>query len=264
MNILSAILLGIVEGVTEFLPVSSTGHLIIVRKILGENTYGSLSFDAILQLATTLALVIYFRKDLLNIALSVYKAIFKKQIDENFRLSIFIIVGTLPVLFFGFIFEDKLDILRSSQIVALFLIIGSILMYFAEKYNQRQNNLTSGLGYKKSFLIGLFQSLALFPGMSRSGSTISGGLFSGLSREVSVRFSFLLSVPILFATGLKKLLELNSIPNKSELLTASFFAFIFAILSIHFLLKFLKNHRMYPFVVYRVILALVILGLYFV
>lgn len=258
MSILEAILLGITQGVTEFLPISSTGHLILVRSLFSESAYGTLSFDAILQLSTTFAVLIYFRKDLLDILFSIYKFFIKREVDENFKLSIFIFIGTIPAIFFGILLEEKMNtVFRDVKYVSLFLILGGALMYFAERYHKNILNFQK-LNFRNSLKIGLFQSLALLPGFSRSGSTISGGLFSSLGRVEAVRFSFLLSVPILLGTGIKKLTEIGSISNKPELLVSSLFAFIFGILSIHFLLKFLKSQKLYVFIIYRIILSFVI------
>jgi undecaprenyl-diphosphatase len=170
---------------------------------------------------------------------------------------------------------------RKTHVVAITLILGAVLFYFAERVSQRgifgepserldtplsvegYSVSSSDVSLKKGFIVGLFQCLALVPGMSRSGSTISGGLFAGLTRETAARFSFLLSIPIIFGSGLKKLLDLYQADLlsqvESSLLLASLFAFVSGLLAIHFLIKFLKNHSLNYFGIYRVILAIVIL-----
>lgn len=258
MTILEAILLGIIQGITEFLPVSSTGHLILIRKLFGQNSYGTLSFDAILQLSTTFAVIFYFRKDLLNICKSILKSVKTKMVDENINLLLTIVIATIPAVVIGLFLEKKMDTtFRDPVFVSIFLIVGSFVMLAAERFHQKiklfdKNNKT------KSLFIGIFQSLALLPGFSRSGATISGGFFSKLSREEAVRFSFLISIPILIGTGFKKLFEIDTVSNKPELLISSIFAFIFGLLSIHFLLKFLKSKKLYIFIVYRILLAFII------
>lgn len=280
MDFIQSAVLGLVQGLTEFIPVSSTGHLILAREIMGLDLAGSLSFDAILQLATGLAVLVYFGKDIWQIIKT-----------WNYKLMVTLVVATIPAIVLGLLLQDYMDtVFRGTGIVAVTLVLGAVLFYLAEKYNlsRHQNDtlpLTNGretfgmsserlglplsgedfpkVSLKKGFLVGLFQCLALIPGMSRSGSTISGGLFAGLSREAAVRFSFLLSLPIIFGSGLKKVWDLSqtgALSNiESSLIIASIFAFISGLLAIHFLLKFLKNHSLNYFGVYRIILAIIIL-----
>lgn len=252
MNFLSAVFLGIIQGLTEFIPVSSTGHLILFRELMNMEVTGTLAFDAVLQLATALAVLIYFWRDLWNI--------FK---NRDFKLIFILIIGTIPAMFLGLFLEDLMDTkLRSTFVVAISLISGSVLFYLVEKFYKQKLE----LNYKSALIIGLFQCFALVPGFSRSGATISGGLFMGLKREVAIRFSFLLSLPIILGSGLKKILDLSQINEGltlidvgSPLLIASIFAFISGLLAINFLLKFLKNHSLNYFGIYRLILAFIIL-----
>jgi undecaprenyl-diphosphatase len=257
----NSIILGIIQGVTEFLPISSSGHLVLFRDILGFKTGYDLSFDAVLQLATGLALVVYFWKDIWSLITSFFKMILNKPTEIKERTLIFaIILGTIPALIGGLLLEKQMDtIFRNLHLVAYILIAGSIVMYLAEKFSKQNSNLSAGRG----FIIGLFQILALLPGFSRSGATISGGLFMGLSREQAARFSFLLSIPIIVGSGLLKLFELV---HKHELgglglplLVGSLLAFLTGLLVVHFLLKYLKNHKLDVFVFYRVLLAVLIL-----
>lgn len=250
---IQAIILGAVQGITEFLPISSSGHLIIIREMLGLQTLGSLSFDAVLQLATTLAVIIYFWKDLV--------ALVRVRDAKNKIMIWALVLGTIPAVFFGLIFEKGIDsVFRNAHIVAWALIAGSVLFFFAEKYAATRQKLPEELSLKRGFWVGCFQVLALIPGMSRSGSTISGGLFMGMKREEVVRFSFLLSVPILLGTGLKKLLDLGSAGSiDASLIVGSLVAFVVGFASIHFLIKYLRKHTLNVFIVYRVVLALVVL-----
>jgi undecaprenyl-diphosphatase len=258
-EIVYSIILGLVQGITEFLPISSTGHLIIFRDILNLNVEYGLAFDAVLQLATAIAVIVYFRKDLLNILL-------RKNKEGEDKIEIkYLIIASIPAIIFGFLFQDLMEsIFRSTTVVALTLILGAIIMLVAEKFIK-----TGDLNIKNSFAIGLFQSLALIPGMSRSGMTISGGYFMGIKKDLAIKFSFLLSIPIIAGSGLYKLLEIIGdtelfVSIWQQLLVGSISAFIFGILSIDFLIKFLKNHTFKGFVIYRIILALALLSFVFV
>lgn len=268
MTFFESAILGLVQGLTEFIPVSSTGHLILAREILGLPITGTISFDAILQLATALAVIGYFWKDILGLIIALFNLIFRKPVDQKYvRLILPLIVGTIPAIIFGLLLEQYMDtFFRGTHVVAYALIAGAILFFFAEKF-AKKNSLVpvsnNNLGIKEGLYIGLFQCLALVPGFSRSGSTISGGLFMGLNREDAARFSFLLSIPIILGSGLKKLFDVYQAPDftsfESSLFIACFFAFVSGILAIHFLIKFLKNHSLNYFGVYRIILALVII-----
>jgi undecaprenyl-diphosphatase len=265
MNHLVAIILGFVQGITEFIPISSSGHLIIAREILGIQESDSLSFDAILQLATALSLLFYFRKDIWSVAKNAINFISGKTVEAKDKTLLLAIgFGTIPVVIFGLLFESMMEtVFRNVELVALTLILGSFLFWFADKYYEKYSTKTRELTYGKGILIGLFQCLALIPGMSRSGSTISGGLLLGLNKDDAVRFSFLLSFPILFGAGLKKLFEdrgdLLVGDFGGSLLLGSLTAFITGLFAILFLIKYLKNHNFTVFIWYRVGLALLIL-----
>lgn len=248
MSFFEAIILGLVQGLTEFVPVSSSGHLILVRDFFNFSSANGLAFDAVLQLATVLAVVVYFLRDIPTILK-----------DRKFLLVL--VLGTIPAIIFGFLLESKMEtVFRSSQLVALMLIVGAGIMYFADRVSRLGLN---SINPKNGFLIGLFQSLALIPGISRSGATISGGLFVGLTRETAARFSFLLSVPIIGGSGLKKLLELSGSGVLMEfglpLLLGSIVAFISGLWAVSFLIRYLKTHSLKPFIWYRIILASLIL-----
>ncbi len=263
MSALAAIILGFVEGATEFIPVSSTGHLIIVREILGQNNLGGLSFDAVLQLATTLALVLYFWRDIWKLIKTFFGWISGKNIEHKEKtLLISIIIGTVPAVIAGLLLEKKMDtIFRNVHLVAWSLLAGSILFWLAQKVSRENRILTLGRG----ILIGFFQCLALVPGVSRSGATISGGLISGLSRDEAVRFSFLLSIPVLFGSGLKKLFEIRGDLSSGlglPLFLGSVVAFLVGLLSIQFLIKYLKNHNLNLFIYYRIVLFIAIFLLF--
>lgn len=267
MGYIDAIILGAVQGLTEFLPVSSSGHLLIARKIFDLPLQGSLSFDAILQCATVLAVLLYFAKDLWSILLSALRYVAGKTISETEKVYIWAIaLGTIPAIIFGLLLESTMDsVFRNIHLVALALLAGSALMWYAQEKSQVDSRQSTGdagsLTVKRGIIVGFFQSLALVPGISRSGATISGGLLAGLSREEATRFSFLLSVPILVGSGLKKLLEVDftaSGGGLGSLFASSVVSFIVGLLAIHYFIKYLKTHNLSVFIWYRVLLALVI------
>lgn len=261
MTHLVAIVLGFIEGATEFIPVSSSGHLVIARQILGENNAGGLAFDAVLQLATTLALVIYFWKDIWRLVFSALDLMRRRPIEDKDRTLLYsIVIGTIPAILFGLLLENYMDtVFRNVNLVALTLVLGSVLFWLAQKFGRQNKILTFGRGV----IVGFFQCLALVPGVSRSGATISGGLLTGLTQEEAVRFSFLLSVPILLGSGLKKLFEVRqeifTSAFGSSLLIGSAVAFVVGLLSINFLIKYLRGHNLNLFIWYRIALAVIIL-----
>ena len=261
MDIFSALILGIIQGLTEFLPVSSSGHLILAREILGLQTENGLAVDAVLQLATILAVGIYFYKDLIKLAKAAIFFILRKPIAKDLKtLLIAIIFGTIPALIAGLLLEKTMEtVFRSALLVALTLILGGVLFWLAEKLAKQNKPLSINNG----FLIGLFQTLALVPGVSRSGSTISGGLILGLTREQPARLSFLLSFPIILGSGLKKLVDLRNEQSADiinfPLLLSFITAFAVGLICIYFLLRYLKNHTLNIFIIYRLALAAIVL-----
>ncbi len=261
MNIFDSIILGIIQGLTEFLPISSSGHLIIARDLFGWQGSSDLSFDAILQLATGLALVVYFRKDIFRLIKTFFAMISKKPVEQKDKITIWaIIIGTIPAIVFGLFLQKYMETtFRSAILVAFVLIIGSAVMYLAEKFSNqnKQLSLWKGIG------IGFFQCLALVPGFSRSGATISGGLIFGLDRENATRFSFLLSIPIILGSGLKKLFDISQSGMFStdwiNIISGSITAFLIGLFAIGFLIRFLKKYSLKIFIWYRIILAIVVL-----
>lgn len=262
MGIIEGVILGAVQGVTEFLPISSSGHLILAREVLGLGSQYGLSFDAVLQLATSLAVLLYFKHDFLRLFKSALGFVLGKQVGRVDRILLMaLIFGTIPAVVLGLLLEGYMETtFRSAELVGFTLLLGALIFYIAEKIAKQTESVTP----KKGFIIGLFQSLALIPGMSRSGMTISGGLFLGLKREEAARFGFMLAFPIIFGSGAKKLIELGVNGGLSDigvaLLSGAFIAFFVGIVAIHYLLKYLKNHTLNIFIIYRVVLALIIFG----
>ena len=263
-SIIDSIVLGIIQGITEFLPISSSGHLIIARDILGISQEGGLAFDAVLQLATACAVLIYFRKDIFDLIKNIFTGF--KDSSKN-RLTLYLIIGTLPALILGLFLSELMDtVFRSTSIVSGTLILGSLIMWFAD-YSFQKRNKKEHLTLFSSFIIGIFQSFALLPGMSRSGMTISGGYFLGLTKEEAVRFSFLLSIPIITGSGLLQLIHIIENPLLVSggfvvLISGFVSAFIFGWIAIDFLLKYLKTNTFKVFVVYRTLLAILLFSFF--
>lgn len=265
MTIFEAVVLGIIQGITEFLPVSSSGHLVLAREVFGFSDVGGLGVDAVLQLASGLAVLIYFRKDLFTMATSVCSAFSKKCSPftiEGGVLGSAIAFATIPVVLAGIYVEPLMEeAFRSVGVVAGALAAGSILMVWAERSWKKR--ITKDLGFtpltvSRGFFIGLFQVLALIPGFSRSGATISGGLLFGLSREQAGRYSFLLAIPLICGAGLKKLID-GGVVVTGPLIIGTIVSFIVSMWAIAFLLNFIRRNSLLPFVGYRIGLAIVLL-----
>lgn len=263
----NAIILGFVQGATEFLPVSSTGHLILMREALHATSKYALAYDAVLQLATGLAIVIYFLPDIWRLFQVFLRMLGRMPVPAKERTLIFaILLGTIPAVFFGLLLESRMEtVLRSPVLVAFVLVAGAGLFAYAE-YASAFHTTSRELTLKKGIIIGFFQSLALIPGMSRSGSTIAGGLILGLTRYEAARFSFLLAIPIVLGSGLKKLLELmktQSLESLTPVWIGAAVAFFVGLGAIHFMLLFVRNNTLWPFIWYRIALAALVITLTF-
>jgi len=261
MELFSSIWLGLIQGLTEFLPVSSSGHLVLLHAIFGPGQ-NDLAFDAVLQLATVLAVIIYFRQDILDMVNAVLRKLSRLPVNQKeITLAYALLIGTIPAIFVGLLLESYMEtIFRNPLLVAVILVAGSILFILAEwqyKMRDRDDKIT----LRKGLLIGFFQCLALIPGMSRSGASIAGGMLLGLSRSEAARFSFLLAIPVILGSGLKKLLELmvagQNVPWL-ELILAATIAFLAGLFAIHFMLSFVRRHTLWPFIWYRLVLATVV------
>ena len=267
MSTLEAIVLGIVQGLTEFLPISSTGHLRIVPAFLGWEDPGA-AFTAVTQLGTMLAVLLYFREDLLRIARAWLGSLNdrEKRRELDARIGWYIVLGTIPIGIFGVLFKDQIETsARDLYVIGVTLIVLGLVLAAAERVGTRERQIEE-LRTKDGFWIGLAQAAALIPGVSRSGATITAGLFLGLDRAAAARFSFLLSVPAVVLAGL---FELSSIIEGEEgqhvgagaLVIATVLAFVAGYASIAFLLRFLANHSTMVFVAYRIGLGVLVLSL---
>jgi undecaprenyl-diphosphatase len=267
VSLLEAIVLGITQGLTEFLPISSTAHLRIVPAFAGWEDPGA-AFTAVTQLGTMTAVLLYFRADLGRIGRAWLRSLrdpaARRELDA--RLGWYIVLGTIPIGIFGLAFKDQIETgARDLYLIGIALIVLGLVLLVAERVARHDRPLEE-ITTRDGIAIGLAQALALVPGVSRSGATLTAGLFMGLDRTSAARFSFLLSVPAVVLSGL---LEFASILNGSEgqhtglgaLAVATFLAFVVGYASIAFLLRFLANHSTIVFVVYRVALGTLVLVL---
>lgn len=260
MNIFEAIIYGIVQGLTEFIPVSSSGHLVLAHSWLGGDD--SLLFDVALHAGTLLALLIYFNKDILVLT----KAFFVQS--SQTKLARLLGLATIPAVISGVLLESYAEsIFRSPKLVATNLIVVALIMLAVERYYEKQKTHTKieSISTKQAVVAGLAQALAIVPGVSRSGSTITAGMMAGLDRVAAARFSFLLGVPIIFGALLKTLLSDNGLTEFSSqtglFVVGIVTSFVFGLLAIKFLLGFLSNHGLAFFAYYRITLGIFVLAL---
>lgn len=272
MNIIEAIILGIIQGLTEFLPISSTGHLTLFGKFMDvvslEHPERWTSFIAVIQLGTLIAVFVYFWNDIWDITTSFFKENlierkgYKKQ-SLSSKMGWMIIVGTIPVVIIGLGFKDFIEgaFTKNLIVIASSLIGLAIILFIAEKVGKFKKGIED-ITMKDSIIIGLWQCMALIPGSSRSGTTITGGLFQGLKRETAARFSFLLSIPAVMGSGLLKFydsLEYIDFSGSINLIAATAAAAISGYIAIEFLLRFLRKNSTMLFIIYRIALGVIIL-----
>jgi undecaprenyl-diphosphatase len=261
MDLLQVIVLGIVQGLTEFLPISSSAHLILASDITGWADQG-LVFDIAVHLGTLLAVVVYFNKTLKNMIYEWLTKGFTSNQSNDSRLAWYVILGTIPVGLFGLIFKDSIEMyLRSALVIAISTIIFGLLLGYASRRGNGQKTEVD-LTWLAAIIIGIAQAIALIPGTSRSGITITMALLLGFSATASARFSFLLSIPVIVLAVLLQavdIVQLHSVIHIGSLLIGIAVSFISAILCIHYFLKLLDKIGMMPFVIYRLILGVFLL-----
>jgi undecaprenyl-diphosphatase len=263
MDAFQAIVLGIVQGLTEFLPISSSGHLRIVPAFFGWDDPGA-AFTAVVQIGTMAAVLLYFRRDLWRIAFawvrSLRDPVARRTLDA--RLGWYIILGTIPISVLGLAFKDPIETeFRSLTLIGTTLIAFGLVMLLAEKVSRREREIDS-LTVRDGLLIGCAQALALVPGVSRSGATISAGLFLNFDRTAAARYSFLLSVPAVVLSGMFELRHAGEggLPVGATVV-ATLLAFVTGYASIAFLLRYLVRHSIGVFVAYRVVLGALVIAL---
>ena len=275
MDPLQAAILGLIQGLTEFLPVSSSAHLVIVPWLFGWPDPG-IAFDVALHMGTVIAVLAYFWRDWLNIVQGLLRVVSTRRIDDpQGRLGVYILLGTIPGVIAGLLLETRIDESFHSAdparqangilIIAVLMILLAVALFLAERLARHRLDIAQ-LTLGAALGVGLAQALAVLPGVSRSGSTITAGLFAGLKREAAARFSFLLGTPIIVGSGIKKgydVLQAGGIPAAQQAGFAIGFlvAVISGYLAIWFLLRFLQRNSTLPFIVYRVVVGVLLIAL---
>jgi undecaprenyl-diphosphatase len=272
LNLIEAIALGLIQGITEFLPISSTGHLTLAGKLLHlvdpANPEHWTAFIAVIQLGTLMAVFLYFLKDIINIIKSFLAENLSKrkkfsEQSQDSRMGWLIIIGTIPVVIIGLGFKKIIEgnLTKDLWVISISLIVLAIILAIAEKTAKFKKEIKD-ITIKDALIIGVAQCFALIPGSSRSGTTITGGLFMGLTRESAARFSFLLSMPAVFASGLlelKESIKFVHVDMAINMAVATVVAAISGYLAIDLLLKYLKKNSTFVFIYYRIALGIIIL-----
>lgn len=267
MDYIAAIILGVIQGLTEFLPISSTAHLILTQKLLqvSPEKFG-LTFDVALHIGTTVAVVFYFWQTWITLFIKSFKPGEANTQNVDRRLLIAILVGSIPAGLFGLLFADIIEQqFRSPLVIVVGLLFGSAIFYVAEKLDRQRRDMTN-VSIPDGFLVGCAQAVALIPGISRSGITISAGLLRGFDRETAARFAFLLSTPVIVGAAVKKFTDVflseNTSPDWALFVIGTFTALVTGYVTIVYFLRFLKTKTLVSFIWYRVILAIIVFVLY--
>lgn len=268
MGFFDAIILGLVQGLTEFLPISSSAHLRIVGLLLGTGEDPGAAFTAIIQLGTETAVIVYFAADIWRIISRWFLSLFKRvpRNDPDARLGWYIILGSIPIVVLGLLFQKTIETtFRSLWIIAITLIVFGIILGIADYVGAKKRRIRD-LTVPHATIFGLAQSLALVPGVSRSGGTITAGLFLGYERAAAARYSFLLAIPAVFGSGLFELYKVVKSPGTEvfgplETAAATIVAFVVGLGVIVFFMNYISKHSFLPFVIYRILLGLLLIVL---
>ncbi len=265
--VLQALVMGIVQGLTEFLPISSSGHLLLVPYLFkwDDPFIDSLAFSVMLHMGTLVALLIYFRRDWIALVPAFFAAVRDRSFreDGDRKLAVLIAITTIPAIIFGVLLNDFLEKeIRAAGIVAVTLVIGAAIMWLADRTGAKDQGM-DGLSPTRALILGVAQSLALIPGISRSGISISTGLFLGLTRESAARFSFLMATPVTAAAGAYETVKLikgdaGATVDLLPLIVGMVAALIAGLAAIHFLLRYLRTRSLLIFVIYRLVLAAIV------
>ncbi|GIM85742.1 undecaprenyl-diphosphate phosphatase [Salinispora arenicola] len=269
MTWVEAIVLGVVQGLTEFLPISSSGHLRITSAIFFEQDAGA-SFTAVTQLGTEAAVLLYFAKDIWRITRTWVIGIWDRSVRSSldYRMGWYVIVGSIPIGVFGLLFKDQIrETARNLWLVASTLILFAFVLAFAE-YWGRQTRTLENFRMRDGVVMGFAQAMALIPGVSRSGGTLTAGLLLNLTRETAARYSFLLAIPAVVMSGILSLEDVfapaapgTSVPSGAQMIVATVVAFAVGYAAIAWLLRYVAHHTLYIFVLYRVALGTLVLAL---
>ncbi|MFC3034172.1 undecaprenyl-diphosphate phosphatase [Pseudoalteromonas fenneropenaei] len=257
MSLIEIIVLALLQGFTEFLPISSSAHLLLPSQVFGWQDQG-LAFDVAVHVGTLLAVVIYFRKEVAEILAAWFKSFGQQGQTEDSKLGWWIIIATIPTAIFGLLFKDFIEIyLRSAWVIATTTIVFGLLLWYADAKAQQIKTIYQ-LNWKSALILGLAQATAMIPGTSRSGITITAGLMLGLNKESAARFSFLMAIPVISMMGLYYSLDLALSGEPvawGTLLLGAALSFISAYACIFFFLKIISRMGMMPFVIYRLLLG---------
>lgn len=273
MTLFTAIILGIIQGLTEFIPVSSTAHLLIGQVLLGLPANDAMfSFLVLVQIGTIVSLLIYFWSDLSSILVETLKNLGGlrdfNSLPSNAKMGWYILIATIPALLAGYLLKDAVEALFKLPLLeaAIRLFAAAILLTLAEWLTQKKRQLDS-MNWLDALVVGLFQIIAVFPGASRSGSTISGGMFRGFDRSSAARFAFLMSVPVMLAAGAYEMLDVLRMPGLTEFLPVLAVGFIAAAivgwLAVRWLLRYLAHHSLYVFSAYCAVVGVIVLIFHF-
>ncbi|MBB4932079.1 undecaprenyl-diphosphatase [Lipingzhangella halophila] len=264
MSIFEAVILGLIQGLTEFLPISSSGHLRVFSAFFGWPDPGA-AFTAVSQIGTELAVLVYFRKRVWGI-LSVWtRSLFVRDLRRKLdaRMGWYIIVGTIPIGVTGLLLEEQIDhAFRDLRLIALNLIVFGVILGAADRYTRKHRELTD-LSVQRGVIYGVFQTLALIPGVSRSGATVTGGMLLGFKRKDAAEYAFLLAMPAVFASGVYKLFDIggNEYAGWGATFAGTFVALIVGYIVIAWFMRFISTHSFMPFVHYRIALGILVLVL---
>jgi undecaprenyl-diphosphatase len=267
MELFQAFILGAVQGLGEFLPISSSAHLILTPWLFNWPDQG-LAFDIALHWGTLVAVVTYFRLDIWHLIKGFFRTFRKstRDFENNLyqRLSWLIVLATIPAAVVGKLLESQVETaFRNPLLIAFTLAVVGIVLYLADRFGSKLNNLNKTT-WKNALIIGLSQAVAIVPGISRSGATMIAGLFQGMTRQDAARFSFLMSIPIIFGAGVLKIPDIAQIQNHAEVLVGFISSAVFGFLSIKFLLKYISNRSFAIFTWYRLVLAAIIIIVYLI
>lgn len=267
LSVAQAALYGVVQGLTEFLPISSTAHLRIVQAWVnpGVDQAGFTAFTAVIQLGTVVAVVLFFWRELLHVVMAWVRGLFDKSVRNTleYRMGWYLILATIPVGVFGLVFKDQIKTgARNLWLIAIALIVMALILLVAERTGSRTRS-EEEITTKDAVVVGTAQALALIPGVSRSGATITAGLFRGLDRVTAARFSFLLSIPAVVASGLFELKDIGgpNAPGVGVTAVATIISFVVGLASIAWLIRYISRHSTFIFVGYRIALGVLLLVL---
>ncbi|GAA3107883.1 undecaprenyl-diphosphate phosphatase [Streptosporangium carneum] len=260
-----AVVLGLVQGLTEFLPISSSAHIRVISALFGWEDPGA-AFTAVIQIGTEAAVLIYFRKEIGEIISTWVQALWKPELRQHHaaRMGWYIIVGTLPIVVLGLLFKDSIEtVFRDLRLIGTTLIVFGVILWFADRTARNKLTLERHLSFPHALIYGFAQSLALIPGVSRSGGTVSAGLLLDYRREEAAKYSFLLAIPAVLGAGVLELFKIGdgASPDWGPTILATVISFVVGYAAVAWFLKYISTHRFTGFVIYRILLGILIIAL---